>query len=357
MGSIGALLHYGPPMNSSVSLRQPAALNAASAEFLCGQGLLRNIRQFNDRRARQGGNGIGSPVCYLNPLEADKEKEQARMFRRLVYDHESWTRHRSSTRHLRHILSISSSRVILSLGPPVYSLTLFSGMVAVYNELVADHWIALPSWAPLLQISALPFQLTAPALALLLVFRTNSSYGRFDEARKLWGSNVNRTRDIARQALSWIQAPKDAERVTEFLRYLASYPFCLKDHLLPEDDLRRDLESVLQPKELEKLLASSHRPNHSVQMLSNVLAQCELSDMNRVSMDRNLTQLHDNIGGCERLFRTPIPVSYTRLISRFLVLWHIALPLCLWQSCGLLIVPATTASAAALFCIDEVLQS
>ena len=31
------------------------------------------------------------------------------------------------------------------------------------------------------------------------VFRTNSSYGRWDEARKLWGSVTNRSRDFARQ--------------------------------------------------------------------------------------------------------------------------------------------------------------
>jgi hypothetical protein len=43
------------------------------------------------------------------------------------------------------------------------------------------------------------FNLTAFALSLLLVFRTNSSYDRWWEARKLWGGVVNRTRDVARQ--------------------------------------------------------------------------------------------------------------------------------------------------------------
>ena len=49
------------------------------------------------------------------------------------------------------------------------------------------------------------FSLTAPissasfALSLLLVFRTNSSYARWDEARKLWGGITNRSRDIVRQ--------------------------------------------------------------------------------------------------------------------------------------------------------------
>lgn len=47
--------------------------------------------------------------------------------------------------------------------------------------------------------TAQPFNLTSFALSLLLVFRTNASYGRWDESRKLWGGVVNRTRDLTRQ--------------------------------------------------------------------------------------------------------------------------------------------------------------
>ncbi|KOM35158.1 hypothetical protein LR48_Vigan02g130800 [Vigna angularis] len=39
---------------------------------------------------------------------------------------------------------------------------------------------------PLLHSSSLPYQLTAPALALLLVFRTEASYARFVEGKKAW---------------------------------------------------------------------------------------------------------------------------------------------------------------------------
>ena len=38
------------------------------------------------------------------------------------------------------------------------------------------------------------FTITNATLGLLLVFRTNASYGRWDEARKMWGLMVNRTR-------------------------------------------------------------------------------------------------------------------------------------------------------------------
>lgn len=38
-------------------------------------------------------------------------------------------------------------------------------------------------------------------------------------------------------------------------------------------------------------------------------------------MDENLTVFADVTGGCERILRTPIPLSYTRHTSRFMMIW------------------------------------
>jgi hypothetical protein len=50
---------------------------------------------------------------------------------------------------------------------------------------------------PILPIE--PFQLTSFALSLLLVFRTNSSYGRWNEGRRRFGRITTTCRDICRQ--------------------------------------------------------------------------------------------------------------------------------------------------------------
>ena len=58
----------------------------------------------------------------------------------------------------------------------------------------------LPASAPGLTIETnAPFNLTSFALSLLLVFRTNTSYSRWAEARSIWGGVTNRSRDILRQ--------------------------------------------------------------------------------------------------------------------------------------------------------------
>lgn len=45
-----------------------------------------------------------------------------------------------------------------------------------------------------------PHTLLGSALGLLLVFRTNAAYQRFQEGRKLWEELLNVSRDIARMA-------------------------------------------------------------------------------------------------------------------------------------------------------------
>ena len=292
---------------------------------------------------------IGS---YFDPSIADREKEEAMEYRRMVFDHDDWIRHRSSSRHGRHLASIVTSRVIMALGPPVFSLTAFAAVVTCYNEAISANM--LPGWLPLLHINSLLFSLSAPALALLLVFRTNASYARFDEARKAWGMNVNRSRDVCRQALTFIRSPADASKLQSFLHFAAAFSYVLKKHICDGGDLEDELNGLLDDAELASVLSAPHRPNYVLQIMSELVYSTSMSEMERASMDRNLTQFHDSVGACERIFKTPIPLSYTRLTSRFLVIWHIALPLGLWDQCRWLTIPAVFFNAAALLCIEEV---
>lgn len=70
--------------------------------------------------------------------------------------------------------------------------------------------------------------------------------------------------------------------------------------------------------------------------------------------ESKISCFHEGIGVCEQLMGIPIPLSYTRLTSRFLVLWHLTLPIILWDDCHWIVIPATFISAASLFCIEEV---
>ena len=94
------------------------------------------------------------------------------------------------------------SHILQNVIPPVSFVALIATAVTSY-EYVVDMGGILPDYFPSISpnLAAQSFiSNTSVALSLLLVFRTNSSYGRWDEARKMWGGLLNRSRDIMRQS-------------------------------------------------------------------------------------------------------------------------------------------------------------
>ncbi|PWA65377.1 bestrophin [Artemisia annua] len=291
-------------------------------------------------------------ISFLRSIPdwADNIKETRMKLSKPLYKHQDWVRHRSSTRHLRHLLSSLSSRVILSLIPPVIAFTSVAGFIASYNTAVL--WGVLPECFPVLRASSLPYQLTAPALALLLVFRTEASYSRFEEGRKAWSGVVAGVSDFARQVIGSVE--EDEVLKEGILRYIMAFPVALKCHLVYESDLGRDLGDLLEDDDLAIVLSSNHRPRCIIQLISQSMQLLDLEEQKRIVLESKLTCFHQGISVCEQIMGIPIPLSYTRLTSRFLVLWHLTLPIILWDECNWIVVPATFVSAASLFCIEEV---
>lgn len=167
-----------------------------------------------------------SSILHAIPNWADSVKERGMKQKRSLYDHEKWVEHRSSLRHLRHLLSSLSSRVILSLVPPVIAFTSVAVIIASYNSAVSLHW--LPEFFPILRASSLPYQLAAPALALLLVFRTEASYSRYEEGRKAWTKVLAGTNDLARQVIASVGSASDVLIKKALLQYIMAFPVALK---------------------------------------------------------------------------------------------------------------------------------
>ncbi|KAM7476417.1 hypothetical protein LguiB_023660 [Lonicera macranthoides] len=293
-------------------------------------------------------------ISILNaiPNWADRIKERGMQQNRSLYNHEDWVTHRSSLRHLRHFLSSLNSRVILSLFPPVIAFTSVAIVIASYNTAVEMNW--LPGFFPVLRASSLPYQLTAPALALLLVFRTEASYSRFEEGRKAWTKVISGTNDFARQVIASVESPSDGLLKKAILQYIVAFPVALKCHLVYGSDIEKDLQKLLEVDDLDVILSSKHRPRCIIEFISQSLQLLNMEESKRSVLESKISCFHDGIGVCEQLISIPIPLSYTRLTSRFLVLWHFTLPIILWDDCNWIVVPATFVSAASLFCIEEV---
>jgi hypothetical protein len=74
--------------------------------------------------------------------------------------------------------------------------------------------------------------------------------------------------------------------------------------------------------------------------MTHIIENSGVNDIQRLQMQENITTFEDILGGCERLLRTPIPVSYTRHTSRFLLIWLTILPYALWAKLAWATVPA-----------------
>ncbi|KAK6920136.1 Bestrophin/UPF0187, partial [Dillenia turbinata] len=251
------------------------------------------------------------------PDWADSITERGMQRKRSLYNHETWVHHRSSLRHIRHVLSSLSSRVILSLVPPVIAFTSVAALIATYNTAVCLHW--LPGLFPVLRASSLPYQLTAPALALLLVFRTEASYSRYEEGRKAWTKVIAGANDFARQVIASIEGSSDVSLKKALLQYIMAFPVALKCHVIYGSDIGSDLQNLLEADDLGIVLSSNHRPRCIIEFISQTLQLLNLEDAKKNALESNISCFHEGIGVCEQLMGIPIPLSYTRLTSRFLV--------------------------------------
>lgn len=292
------------------------------------------------------------PLPPVTPKKYRDDKKEA--FRtnkfRTVYDFPDWVLHRTNGRFAKHVLGMFNSGVVTTLASPImYTVAVATGLCIYETLLRTGH---LPEVCPDLAVKTLgPFGLSSFALSLLLVFRTNAAYERWDGARKMWGLVVNRSRDLARQGLVWI---KDPDLQEAHARWVKAISKSMTAHFRADRNMEEMLTDVLTPKEIEMVCKSGHGPHFILNVLTMIHSKAGLGLAEKESLDFNLTSFSDCIGGCERILRTPIPLSYTRYTSRFLIMWLTFVPFTLWDTCGWATIFYTGITAFLLLSVDDI---
>jgi predicted membrane chloride channel (bestrophin family) len=239
-----------------------------------------------------------------------------------------------------------------------------------------------------------PAAASPAAPSLVAVFRTNSAYNRFWEARRIWESVLNRCRELAR-FLHLYREHAGTRRVALLVSLLCAYPRELRTHLVGE---AKDTDDSLDPSKVgtddaadeydldhglglrmppmptptrlspplprqlaERIARSGNRPLYVCKWLATELKAIKDSkkDLSFTSRERlvglnGVNQLASYVGACERLLQTPVPLNYARHTSRFLTLWCLTLPISLVDTMGLLVVPVTAFVTWCLFGIQEI---
>lgn len=178
-------------------------------------------------------------------------------------------------------------------------------------------------------ISSLIHTLIGLALGLLLVFRTNASYDRFWEGRKLWGGIVNETRNLIRCTETYFVASPEIRK--EIALWMLAFTYGTMNILRGKKDLG-PVTSKLDPEDVRKAL-DSHPAVYAAGKISRILQEAKLkgliSEYAQVSIDQNVQLLVGYLGGCERINKTPLPFAYVVHLRRALVIYCFTLPFAL----------------------------
>jgi putative membrane protein len=194
-------------------------------------------------------------------------------------------------------------------------------------------------------------------LGLFLVFRTNSAYDRWWEGRKLWGSMVNSTRNLGLKLSAYLPAG-DLENRQYFSRMITNFADATKEHLRKGVDIN-ELEAA-GPDFAERLQGVKHIPNQISAMLYervNMLYRKEIiSGFQLMTLDKELKDLIDVMGACERIKNTPIPYSYSMYIKKFIFIYIITLPFGFVTQTEYITIPIVVLTSYVIFSVELIAE-
>lgn len=225
----------------------------------------------------------------------------------------------------------------------------------VWAAAVTILYLYGPSWLNKLAIPETAHSLIGASLGLLLVFRTNSSYDRFWEGRKLWGGIVNETRNFARQVTTWLNG--DRELANQMVNWTIAFAYGTMSLLRDAKELG-PIKARLTAAEVEATLNKGHVPLAILCRVTELIQkarQRDLIDSHQMQcMDQNIQALIDFCGACERIRSTPLPFAYAVHLRRALIVYCFTLPFALVERFGLVTIPVTLVVSYVLFGIEEI---
>lgn len=190
------------------------------------------------------------------------------------------------------------------------------------------------------EIFVLEISLSLPGLlgaviGLLLVFRNNTAYDRWWEARKILGGLVNTTRNFSMQVVSLLKnTPEKDKKVFHIL--IVAFVFSLKEHL--RNGVNVDDLEIEDPELKGQIEQATHKPNRIIQLLlvriRSLYDQKVVTDFQMLKLIENTDELVDILGKCERIHNTPIPMSHNYVLRVCVFVYALILPFSLIASLG-----------------------
>jgi len=228
------------------------------------------------------------------------------------------------------IFHLSKADTFIKLIPVMIFIGIYSGGIA-YLEI--EYW-RLPKESHVKNISLMHTMLGF-VISLLLAYRTNTAYDRWWEGRKIWGSLVNSSRNLAIKLSSVLTDEKDR---AFFRKIIPLYASILNKHLKDEETGKQLFDDV----DLQ-IDHHNHRPNQVAKgmysKINDLYVSKKISGEQLIILNSELSAFTDICGACERIKNTPIPYSYSAFIKKFIFIYVLTLPFGYVFALGYYVIP------------------
>jgi putative membrane protein len=208
---------------------------------------------------------------------------------------------------------------------------------------------------PHLMIPITPFEYSGAVLALILVLRVNAGHDRWWEARKLWGSIVNQSRNLSITALAYGKSNGELSR--RIASWAAAWPYIMRSSLRGNHDIE-DVGRFIGIENVKWLKTQPHMPSivglHIANMLQDLKIKGSMDGVSFLRAETERSALIDAVGACERIKSTRMPFVLAVKTRRFIAFFLLLLPIALVDRVGWMTPLVTALAAYPLLSLDEI---
>ena len=193
------------------------------------------------------------------------------------------------------------------------------------------------------------------AISIILSFKLNQSYDRWWEARKIWGSIVNESRNLVLQLQSFLaDAHKDDIRTIAY-RQIA-WCYCLGQSLRGLEAVN-NMDKYLSGADLMNIKLHNNKPLAILQLNARHVAELEdekaIENRTQIHINNTLINLTNAMGMAERIKSTVFPVTYRLFLHWMIYLFTVVLSLALYDLAWYFELPLLLAISSAFFLLEK----
>jgi len=226
---------------------------------------------------------------------------------------------------------VHTKRNYLYIVKAVWKQLAFFLLVSCFVAVVAEY-----SGISVVRINLEYVAVLGTAVGLFLAFRINSGYGRWWEARTIWGDLVNASRAFGMNVSSLLTNMRYQERTSEereaqkeVIMGHIGFINALRTHLRGQDSWE-EIQPYFTTPELAEFKSEGNIPAQIIQLQAKRISSFYDGNPDRefrlLSLMKKLDEFYSVLGGCERIKNTVFPWGYAYYTRLFVWLLATLLP-------------------------------